>query len=137
MSEPDYTALREAVAELEAFERGDLGIEHYAVMVPSERLEDGSWRVGWPDYQPAMERLWSAFWAAGAMASPEAYTDWLARNERPLQRPEEVASLSRDELIVRLFAIRRGERFGDGHWISALERGYFLAFARRLLALVV
>jgi hypothetical protein len=135
VSEPDFGPLREAVAELEAFERGELGLDHYAIMVPPEQLPNGSWTVGWPDYRPAMDRLWAAFWAADAMATPEAYLEWLARKEPPLQQPEEAATLPRDELVGRLFAIRRGERFCDGHWLSALELGFFLAFARRLLAL--
>jgi hypothetical protein len=37
------------------------------------------------------------------------------------------------ELLLRLFSIRRHERFCDGHWTGALTLGFLLAFARRLL----
>ena len=40
-------------------------------------------------------------------------------------------------MLLHLFSIRRNERFCDGHWTSALTRGFLLAFAQRLLEEVV
>ena len=136
MAPEAVAALREATAELEAFARGDLPLEHYVVVVPPVRTGEKSWTMGYPEYRPAMDRMWAAFFAAGlSEVTADAYNGWIARQAPPLQSPDEVASLDREELLLRLFFTRRHERFSDGHWTSALELGYFLAFARRLLEL--
>lgn len=127
-------ALSEAVAELEAFGRGALPLEHYVVNVLPVQTGEKSWIAGYPDYQPAMDRLWAALSAAGlGEVTPDAYNRWLAEAHPPLETPDEVAALGREELLLRLFSIRRLERFCDGHWTGALTRGFLLAFARRLL----
>ena len=127
-------ALSEAVSELEAFERGALPLEHYVIHVLPVRTGEKSWIAGYPDYQPAMDRLWAALFAAGlGEVTPDAYNLWLAGEHPPLETPDEVAALDREEMLLRLFSIRRLERFCDGHWTSALTLGFLLAFARRLL----
>lgn len=125
--------LRQAIAKLEAFARGDLPLSHYVKNVAPVRLADKSWRVGYPDYQPGMDRLWTALFDAGlSTVTPPAYNAWLARNEKPLTKVREIEALGREELLLRLFAIRRAERFCDGYWTGELEQGLFLAYALRL-----
>ena len=127
-------ALREAVAELEAFERGALPLDHYVVHVLPVRTGEKTSIAGYPDYQPAMDRLWAALTAAGlGELKPGDYSRWLAEEHPPLEHPDEVAALAREELLLRLFSILRLERFCDGHWTGALMQGFLLAFARRLL----
>lgn len=133
---PASEALAAAIGELEAFAQGALPLDHYVVNVAPVRTGEKSWINGYPDYRPAMDRLWAALTAAGMNeVTPDAYNGWLARAAPPLETPERVAALGREELLLRLFTIRRHERFCDGHWTAALERGFLLAFARRLAAL--
>ena len=142
MSEPanreadSLAALAQLVEELEALSRGERPLELYVRNVAPERLADGSWRTGYPDYQPAMDNLWAVLHEAGLGAvTPQDYNAWLAKGEPPLERLEQVEALDREELLLRLFVIRRHERFSDGHWSRMLEQGVLHAFASRLLAL--
>ena len=125
--------LQQAILELEAFARGGLPLSHYVKNVPPVQLAEKSWRVGYPDYQVGMDRLWTALNDAGlsTVTSP-AYNSWLAQNKEPLTTPQEIDELGREELLLRLFSIRRAERFCDGYWTAVLERGLFLAYALRL-----
>jgi hypothetical protein len=129
--------LLEAVAELEAFSRGELPLAHYVENVAPVQLAEKSWRLGYPAYQAGMDRLWAALFEAGlSSVTPAAYNDWLARNEAPAASAAEIARLGREELLLRLFAVRRGERFCDGYWTGLLEAGLLLAYARRLAELM-
>ena len=130
-------ALRQVITELEAFARGEVPLAHYVESVVPVQLATKSWRVGYPEYQPAMDRLWAALSSAGMSAvTSAAYNEWLSLNKEPLATPGEVDQLGLPELLLRLFSIRRAERFCDGHWVEVLERGMFLAYAERLSRLI-
>lgn len=125
--------LEKAVEELAAFADGRLPREHFVTTVRPAGGE-GTTFLGYPDYRPAMDALWDAFFRAGLNeVTPETYNAYLATEEEPLAEPGAISRLGREELLVRLFAIRRAERFCDGYWTSQLERGLLLAYARRLL----
>lgn len=126
--------LEAAVAELEAFARGELPRGHFVVDVPGWKGPEGHWHPGYPDYRPGMDELWAALVGAGlGGVTAEAYNAWLATKRPPLETADQVAAIDdRDELLVRLLAIRRAERFCDGYWTSVLERGLMLSYARRL-----
>lgn len=136
MNEPSpRLRLEAAVEDLEAFADGKLPRDHFVVTIWPEGPGDGA-RIGYPDYRPAMDRVWDALFAAGLSGvTPDAYNAWLATKAEPLSDHEAIARLRREELLVRLFAIRRAERFCDGYWTSQLEKGLLLAYARRLLEL--
>ncbi|TCJ41291.1 DUF6508 domain-containing protein [Parafrankia sp. BMG5.11] len=124
--------LPHAILELEAFARGDLPISHYVKDVPSVRLADKSWQVGYPNYQAGMDRLWVALNHAGlSTVTRTAYEAWTAR-DKDSPTLQEVGDLSREELLFGLFSIKRAERFSEGYWTVVLERGLFLAYAQRL-----
>jgi len=127
-------ALDEAIAELEALASGALADGHYVHWVVPPPLDDGGFVNGFCDYGPAMDRLWSAFAAAGFDGQPADYIAWLEHTEAP-RDPVRIAGMGRPDLMMLLLAIRRGERFCEGHWGAMLDDGVFLAIARRLRAL--
>jgi hypothetical protein len=126
--------LADAIAELEAHASGALASDHYYQWIVPQPLADGSFVNGYCDYKSAMDRLWSAFAAAGLDSRPADYNEWLQRTEAPFD-PDRIARMDEADLNMLLLAIRRGERFCDGHWAAMVRDGVFLAIAHRLLAL--
>ena len=125
--------LQDAIMELEAFARGDLFISHYVKDEPPLRLADKSWRLGYPNYHAGMDRLWTALEGAGlSTVTPTAYNAWRAQADEAIESLQEIGDVGREELLLRLSWIQRAERFSDGYWADVLERGMFLAYARRL-----
>lgn len=127
-------ALDDVILELEALASGDVEPEHYYRWVAPTPLADGSVLNGYCDYMPAMDRLWSAFADSGYEPRPANYIAWLDRAETPFD-PGRIARMDKADLRMLLLAIRRHERFCDGHWTAMLRDGIFLAIARRILAI--
>ncbi len=125
--------LQHAIVELEALARGDLSLSHYVKDVPSVCSAEKVWKLGYPNYQAGMDRLWVALNGAGlSTVTPTAYNAWRAQADEAIEFLQEIGDLGREELLLRLFLIRSAERFCDGHWTYVLERGEFLAYAQRL-----
>ena len=118
--------LQDAIMELEAFARGDLPISHYV-------KNDTPLGLGYTNYQAGMDRLWTALEGAGlSTVTPTAYNAWRAQADEAIESLQEIRDVGREELLLRLSWIQRAERFSDGYWADVLERGMFLAYARRL-----
>ncbi len=125
--------LQRAIAELEAFARGDLPISHYVKDVPPVCSAEKVWTLGYPNYQAGMDRLWAALNGAGmSTVTPTAYNAWRAQANEAIKSLQEIGGLNREELLLRLSWIQRAERFSDGYWTFLLKRGLFLAYAQRL-----
>lgn len=126
--------LRQAMTDLEGLGAGRVSPCAYHRIVAPGCAADGCLSFAYHAYGPAMDQLWAAFTAAGFEATPADYTDWLRRTGNA-HDPARIAQMDRDDLMMLLLAIRRGERFAEGHWAAMLDRGVFLAIGRRLLEL--
>lgn len=136
MSNVNLAPLRAAVTDLAA--RADEGEtadwSDYAVFVPPRQLQDGSLTFPYCNYRPAMDRLWSAFAAAGFEAHPADYRTWLDAHRDPYAS-DAIGGYLMPDLNMVLLAMMRGERFNEGLWTSLLRSGVFLAVGQRWLAL--
>jgi hypothetical protein len=131
---PDLAPLEACIEELIAFRDGRLADDHYFTWHGQRRLDDGSLTMPFPDYHEPMDRLWAAFQHAGYPPEPADYVSWMSTKADPSD-PTMIRTLDRHELSLCLLAIRRGERFCDGHWASMLAKGALLAAAQRAATL--
>jgi len=131
---PDAAPLRACIEELIALRDGGLTEDHYLAWQGQLRLENGSLTLPYPEYREPMDRLWTAFVDAGFPPEPADYVSWMASKSDPSD-PAMIRGLDRAELTLCLLAMRRGERFCDGHWATMLAKGALLAAAERAVAL--
>jgi len=134
----DLAPLQSAVTDLETVAcsvaaSGDCW-PGYFIWRSAQLSQDGSLTLPYPNYGPKMEALWEAFTAAGFDAGPADYLTWLRAQESPYD-PSVIERYERSDIEMLLLAVRRGERFGDGHWAAMLKDGVFLAVAKRCLEL--
>jgi hypothetical protein len=54
---------------------------------------------------------------------------------RQLEHPEQIETLSLDEICSLLTFCVRGERFSDGHWAEMIEKGHIRRILERLVVI--
>lgn len=108
----------------------------FYVAAPPRKTGPNSFAMGHTDYTRAMDELWATFVACGFdPSSAPDYDAWEAKLGRKPEDVDFIARLSRADLFVLLTKCARGERFSDGFQASLIDRGIFLAIARRLRVL--
>ena len=125
---PGGQSLDELIAFLPAFAKPSREFVHWS---GAEVRPDGSLSAPYPSYaldvseffDLAAKPFWEDLDAAGKPAA-----DWLADAAF-------VASASLDQVRTMLTHLVRGERFCDGCWALALERGQVQALLRRLVVI--
>lgn len=137
--DPQARAELKALAAIFAEARAGSGPDRHPLATttfPAVR-EDGTIAgFPWTEYDPAIERFWSMVRRLQLCADPFDWPAWLdelrAAGADPLD-PELVAGLTLPDLRRYLTALERVERFSDGTWRAALDRGVFEAVLRRIL----
>lgn len=91
------------------------------------RQPDGSIQLPYPEYHPAVDEFIRA-------ASKECWRDYdYSNNIKDLRSDlSQIARADLQQLRTLLTYIVRGERFGDGHWATMLEKGIACAVLARL-----
>lgn len=85
----------------------------------------------WPEYEETVKQFFSA--AARACWSDHDYAS--KHIDKVINDPSRVTSATLEEIKSMLTWCVRGERFCDGHWGAAIERGYVRNILQRLQAL--
>ncbi len=100
-----------------------------AELVPAERLEDGTIRIGWFNYAP---QIWDGIEAAMDLLGVDY--DYLRQIEAVRERRIPTASPS--DLSTWFTWMSRGERFCDGFLYGNISNGELTAITKRLEALI-
>lgn len=105
-------------------------------IIPPVR-EDGTIAgLPWTEYEAPIARFWRIIHRLGLTDEEFDWPAWLdelrASGADPLD-PELVARLSAYDLSRYLTALERAERFCDGTWRAALDRGIFEMVLARIL----
>lgn len=121
------------IADLEELATGRIELSRYGAWQGGETLTDGSIASHWVAYTPDLDQIWDAFRSAGY--DPHArldYVTWQDRFKGNSDRPEVIATMSRDDLRHLVVRFGRGERFCDGYLLGLLRSGAFLAALKRI-----
>jgi len=92
------------------------------------KQKDGTWTVPYPEYAEATERFFALI----------RQPCWLDPSYKPeaaaalIQEPGRIGRASIVELRQLLTSCLRGERFGEGHWASMIEKGVIRELLERL-----
>lgn len=102
-------------------------------------MTDDNWRSGRlsvpVEYGPKMDSLWAAFEEAGWQERIFDWPAWIKARDGPFDKAT-IAMSTIDDLTKLLTAIRRQERFNDGHWRDCLVSGVFTKVALTWLTLM-
>lgn len=88
---------------------------------PPTRLDDGARTFPHCVYGPEMKALWAAFAAAGWEERPIDWMGWLTTCRADPYSERMIGIMDVDRLSALLVAIRREERFCEGHWAACLK----------------
>jgi len=126
---PDRAAAERLIAVIGALRQQEEPLVTWTEVVVNE---DGSFQPAYPSYQRAVREVFRVInedrWKATTY-DPKADGDWIYSEEA-------LAALDYEGVRRALTCLTRLERFGEGFWAMALERGAFERMAGRVGALL-
>jgi hypothetical protein len=139
MSAGERTEVEELARIFEAARVGtDADHPFASTVIPPRRADGVIAGFSWVRYALPVDGFWDLIARLGLAAAPFDWPEWasqLRSSGNDLLDPELVASLAPPDLRRCLTMLQRAERFTDGTWASALNRGVFDALLAKIIAL--